>query len=166
MTARKISAFRAKFTSNMICPFRPVQKCSFWFLKSRRSTTFDKCLWNLSKCPNRRSPKGSSGECKLYFLNLNEPDVGGQHCPDSVLIYCAMSASKNLKLSVKKAFECPDFEFELHFDRQTPHWNPDRIRTALSADIWNEHWKREIYSFYDSKSTFKNIRLSFRQSQT
>ena len=51
------------------------------------------------------------------------PDVDGQRCPDSVRIYCAVSVSKNLKFSVGRGFECPDFEFELDFDRQKPHSN-------------------------------------------
>ena len=93
MTARKISAFRAKFTSNRVCSFRPVKKCSFCFLKSRRSTRFDKCLWNLSKCPNRRSPKGSSGECKWYLLNLNE------HWQREInSLNCSKSTFKNIRL--------------------------------------------------------------------
>ena len=38
-------------------------------------------------------------------------------------IYCAVSVSQNLKFSVGRIFECPDFEFELDFDRQTPNSN-------------------------------------------
>ena len=56
-------------------------------------------------------------------------DVGGQRCPNSVRNNCAVSVSQNLKFSVGRVFECPDFEFELDFDRQTPHsksrQNPD-----------------------------------------
>ena len=48
-------------------------------------------------------------------------DVGGQRCPDSVRIYCVVPVSQKLKFSVGRVFECPDFEFELDFDRQTPH---------------------------------------------
>ena len=51
------------------------------------------------------------------------PDVGGHRCPDSVQIYCAVSVCLNLKFSVGRIFECPDFEIELDFDRQTPHSN-------------------------------------------
>lgn len=43
-------------------------------------------------------------------------DVGGQCCPDSVRIYCAVSFSQNLKFSVERVFECPDYEFELDFE--------------------------------------------------
>ena len=50
-------------------------------------------------------------------------DVGGQRCPDSVRIYCAVSVSQNLKFSVGTVFECQDFEFELDFDRQIPDSN-------------------------------------------
>jgi len=50
-------------------------------------------------------------------------DVGGQRCPDSVRIYCAVFVSQYLKCTVGRVFECPDFEFELDFDRQTPHSN-------------------------------------------
>ena len=50
-------------------------------------------------------------------------DVGGQRCPDSVRIYCAVSVSQNLKFSVGRVFECPDFLFELDFDRQISHSN-------------------------------------------
>ena len=52
-----------------------------------------------------------------------EADVGGHRCPDSVQIYCAVSVCQNLKFSVGRIFECPDFEFELDFDRQTPNSN-------------------------------------------
>ena len=34
-----------------------------------------------------------------------------------------MSVGQNLKFSVGRFFQCPDFEFELDFDRQTPHSN-------------------------------------------
>ena len=57
-------------------------------------------------------------------------DVGGQRYPDSVRNYCTVYVSQNLKFSDGRVFECPDFEFELDFDRQTPD-----IRTALSADV-------------------------------
>ena len=40
-----------------------------------------------------------------------------------------VSVSQNLKFSIGRVFEFPDFEFELDFDRQTPHsksgQNPD-----------------------------------------
>ena len=52
------------------------------------------------------------------------PGVGGEHCPDSARVYCTVSVRQNLKFSVGRVFDCPDFEFELDFDRQTPHSNP------------------------------------------
>ena len=58
-----------------------------------------------------------------FDLGSSKADVGGQRCPDSVRIYCAMSGSQNLKFFVKRVFECPDFELELDFDRQTKHSN-------------------------------------------
>ena len=76
--------------------------------------------------------------------HITQPDAGGQRCPDSVQIYCAVSVSQNLKFSVGRVFECPDFEFELDFDRQTPHsnaeQNPDsavRRRLLTTASIEN-----------------------------
>ena len=48
-------------------------------------------------------------------------DVGRQRCPDSVRVYCTVSVRQNLKLSVGRVFECPNSEFELDFDLQTPH---------------------------------------------
>ena len=54
---------------------------------------------------------------------VHPADVGGQRFPDSVWIYCAMSGSQNLKFLVRRVFECPDFELELDFDRQTTHSN-------------------------------------------
>ena len=45
-------------------------------------------------------------------------DVDGQRFLDSVRIYCAVSVSQNLKFSVGRVFEFPDFEFELDLDRQ------------------------------------------------
>ena len=56
---------------------------------------------------------------------LLSSDVCGQRCPDSIRVHCTVSVRQNLKFSVGRVFECPDFEFELDFDRQTP----DRIRT-------------------------------------
>ena len=47
-------------------------------------------------------------------------DVGGQRCPDSARVNCTVYVRQNLKFSVRRVFECPDFEFELDFDRQTP----------------------------------------------
>ena len=49
-----------------------------------------------------------------------------------------MSVSQNLKFSVGRVFECPDFEFELDFDRQTPHsfagQNPESaVRRRLAS---------------------------------
>ena len=52
------------------------------------------------------------------------PHVGGQYCPDSVRIYRAMSVNRNLEFSVRRVFECPHFEIEPNFDRQTPHSKP------------------------------------------
>ena len=51
----------------------------------------------------------------------------------AVRVYCTVSVRQNLKFSVGGVFECPDFEFELDFDRQSVRHrtvNPDRIRTA------------------------------------
>ena len=64
------------------------------------------------------------------FKTILKVDVGGQRCPNSVRIYCAVSVSQNLEFSAGRVIECSDFEFELDFDRQTPD-----IRTALSADV-------------------------------
>ena len=49
------------------------------------------------------------------------PDIGGQRCPDSARVHCTVSVRQNLNFSVVMVFECPDFEFELDFDRQTLH---------------------------------------------
>ena len=67
-------------------------------------------------------------------------DVCGQHCPDSALVYCTVSVRQNLKFSVGRVFECPNSEFELDFDRQTPHsnsgQNPDStVRRRLVCTI-------------------------------
>ena len=49
-------------------------------------------------------------------------DGSKQTSADSaVRIYCAVFVSPNLRFSVGRVFECPDFEFELDFDRQKPH---------------------------------------------
>ena len=85
----------------------------------------------------------------IIFFNANESimqkrlphmqaDVGGQRCPDSPRVYCTVSVRLNLIFSVGKVFECPDFEFELDFDWQTPHsksrQNPDSaVRRRLHA---------------------------------
>ena len=61
-------------------------------------------------------------------------DVGGQRCPDSVRIYCAVSVSQNIKFSVGRVFECPDFQFELDFDRQIPHSNSGQHCLPTSAE--------------------------------
>ena len=70
-----------------------------------------------------------------------DADVGGKRCPDSVRVYCTVSVRQNLKFSVGRVFECSDFEFELDFDRQTPHsksrQNPDsavRRRLPLAVE--------------------------------
>ena len=39
----------------------------------------------------------------------------------TVRIYCPVSVGQNQEISVGRIFECPDLEFELDFDRQTPH---------------------------------------------
>jgi len=77
---------------------------------------------------------------KLNSLNSTQTsDDGGQCCPNSVRIYCAVSVSHNLKFSVGKIFECLDFEFELDFDRQTQHstsgQNPDSTVRRRLPDI-------------------------------
>ena len=68
-------------------------------------------------------------QAKYHKYRGSETDVGGQRCPDSVRVYYTVSVRQNLKFSVGRVFECPDFEFELDFDRQTPHsksrQNPD-----------------------------------------
>ena len=70
-------------------------------------------------------------------MTLSGSDVGGQSYPDSVRIYCVMCSSQNLKFSAGRVFERPDFEFELDFDRKTPHsnsgQNPDNaVRRRLA----------------------------------
>ena len=45
----------------------------------------------------------------------SKADVGRQRFPDSVRIYCAVSVSRNLKFSVGRVFEWPNFEFEPDF---------------------------------------------------
>ena len=41
----------------------------------------------------------------------------------AVRVYCTVPVRQNLQFSVGRVFECPDFEFELDFDRQTPSSN-------------------------------------------
>ena len=47
-------------------------------------------------------------------------DLGGLDCWDSFRIHCAVSVGQNLKFSVRRVFEYPDFEFELDPDREKP----------------------------------------------
>ena len=61
----------------------------------------------------------------------------------AVRIYCAVSVSQNLKFFIERVFECPDFEFELDFDRQTPHsnsgQNPDSaVRRRLAFPLFSK----------------------------
>ena len=58
---------------------------------------------------------------QIFIFGTFLADVGGQRCPDSVRIYCAVSVSQYLrdlylKFSVGRVFECPDFEFDHGFD--------------------------------------------------
>ena len=75
-------------------------------------------------------------------------DVGGKRCPDSVRVYCTVSVRQNLKFSVGRVFECPDFEFELDFDRQTPHSKSGQRCPPTSVinynKIFNSIWKQSF----------------------
>ena len=44
-----------------------------------------------------------------------------------------VSVSYNLKFSVGRVFECPVFEFELDFERKTPHSTPGQRCPPMSA---------------------------------
>ena len=91
-------------------------------------------------------------------------DVGGQRFPDSVRIYCVVSVSYNLKFSVGRVFECPVFEFELDFERKTPHsttgQNPDSaVRRRLLSGTFPQ--------ISDGRESLmkKQIRLSIKIRQ-
>ena len=63
-------------------------------------------------------------------LPCSRPEGYKQTLADSIArVYCTVSVRQNLKFSVGRVFECPDFEFELDLDRQKPHsksgQNPD-----------------------------------------
>ena len=82
---------------------------------------------------------------KNLFSKLG-PDVGGQHCPDSVQINCAVSVSRNLKFSVgTESRGLPDrggfssvriSNLNLILTDRQRTVNPDIIRRVLSVDVW------------------------------
>ena len=102
----------------------------------------------------------------LCWGSSSTADVGGLRCPVSIWIYCAVSVSQNLKFSVGRVFECPDFEFELDFDRQTPHSNSGQnpnvcLDRILSADVCLEPLIRSITYLIVEASPFSKWFWSF-----
>ena len=90
-------------------------------------------------------------------------DVGGQRCPDSVRIYCAVSVIHEIWNFQSRGF--PNFEFEPDFDRQTPHSkserNPDsavRRRLVLSRTTWSSDVP-DTYSAESAQTSICEIRV-------
>ena len=80
-------------------------------------------------------------------------------------LLCGVCQSKS-EIFSREVFECPDFEFELDFDRQTPHsnsgQNPDVcLDRILSADVCLEPLIRSITYLIVEASPFSKWFWSF-----
>ena len=84
----------------------------------------------------------------------------GKGYPDLVLryisrrrrVYCTVFVHQNLKFSVGGGFECPDFEFELDFDRQTPHSSSGQRCPPTSDYVGDPAWSANVVApiFYEN----------------
>ena len=97
--------------------------------------------------------------CLQYFLILfmSYADVGGQHCPDSVLIYCEVSVGQNQVQTRNSDTQKPSRLKISDFDWQAPHsksgqdpdvcylgsWQAASPRICVFENFW---WKANIFT--------------------